>query len=117
MRKERNRVIWAPAARRDLLEIWDYFVSVASPEIADNLLREIQSTAGRLLIEPRSFAVRRDLMPDLPGGLRSVPVHPYMIFYRIEPLIDAEDKDVQIIRVLHERRDFSSVFKPGEPHQ
>ena len=117
MRKERNRVIWTPTARHDLLDIWDYFVSVASPEIADNLLREIHIVAGRLLMEPRMFAVRRDLMPNLPGGLRSMPVHPYAIFYRIEPLTDADDQDMHIIRVLHEQRDFSAVLQPEKRHQ
>jgi plasmid stabilization system protein ParE len=110
MANGRNRVLWALAARQDLIDIWRYFASVASPEVADNLLREIEHAAERLLISPEMFPVRRDLMPDLPDGLRSVPIHPYTMFYRIALLGDAKDTDVQIIRVLHERRDFLSTL-------
>ena len=52
------------------------------------------------------FRVRLDIMPDMLGELRSVPVHPYTIFYRMQPKIAYEGTDIQIIRVLHERRDF-----------
>jgi plasmid stabilization system protein ParE len=37
-------------------------------------------------------------------GLRSVLVHPYTIFFRVDGEI------VQIVRVLHERRDFAKAF-------
>src|SRR5437762_10414837 len=115
MERPRNRVVWAPAARRDLLDIWRYFAEVASPELADGLLRDIAFAADRLSTDPQMFRVRMDLMPDLPGGLRSVPVHPYTIFYRVQPTVDGDDKGVQIIRVLHERRDFPPILPHDEP--
>jgi plasmid stabilization system protein ParE len=36
--------------------------------------------------------------------MRSVPIHPYIVFYRIQG--DA----VEIVRVLHGRRDIASIF-------
>ena len=110
MAKPGKQLIWAPAARRDLIEIWHYFAGAASPDTADKLLSEIASAAERLLTEPRMFQLRFDVMSGLAGGLRSVAVHPYAIFYRMQPNIGADDEDVQIIRVLHERRDFPSIL-------
>ncbi len=40
-------------------------------------------------------------------GLRSVLVHPYTVFYRVT------NGGVEIVRVLHERRNFPEVFKKG----
>ncbi len=37
-------------------------------------------------------------------GLRSVLVHPYGIFYRVN------DDTVEVVRMLHERRDFASAL-------
>jgi len=51
---ERNsRVIWAPAAKRDLRDIWRYFVRVASPEVADRLLRDIRQASLRVALISR----------------------------------------------------------------
>ena len=36
--------------------------------------------------------------------LRAAPVHPYAVFYRIV------DGNVEIVRVLHEHRDFATIF-------
>ncbi|MBV8565619.1 MAG: type II toxin-antitoxin system RelE/ParE family toxin [Methylobacteriaceae bacterium] len=41
-------VTWAPRAKRDLRDIWGYYARVASPEIADKLLREISEAGERL---------------------------------------------------------------------
>jgi plasmid stabilization system protein ParE len=45
---KRRRVIWAPKARQDLREVWLYYARVASPEIADKLLRDIDGAGERL---------------------------------------------------------------------
>jgi len=73
---------------------------VASPEFADRLLREIDETGQRLADEALMWRSRDDILP----GLRSVLVHPYTVFYRVR------DDVVEIVRVLHERRDFADIF-------
>jgi toxin ParE1/3/4 len=73
---------------------------VAWGEIADKLLREISETAERLAEEALMWRTPDEITP----GLRSVRVQPYTIFYRVT------DGLVQIVRVLHERRDFAAVF-------
>jgi plasmid stabilization system protein ParE len=104
----RREVIWSPAAQQDLIEIWGYFARVASPATADRLVDEIEAAANRLVINPRMHHVRHDLIPDLPNELRSVPAHPYTLFYRMNPQSADGYEEIEILRVLHERRDFSS---------
>ena len=97
----RNRpVVWAPRAKRDLLDIWRYYARVASPEVADNILRGIERASEANGKNPLARRTRDDLMPDL----RSALVAPHTIFYRVR------NRDVEIVRVLHERRDFTAAF-------
>ena len=104
--RNRLRVVWSPAAKEDLITIWRYFERFASPEIADSVLHEIDRASERLIDHPLQWRLRMDIMPGLKGGLRSVLVHPYTIFYQLQL---AED-DIRIVRVLHERRDFREGF-------
>ena len=108
MEHARRDVIWSLAAQQDLIDIWGYFASVASPTTADRLVDEIEAAANRLVIDPRMHRVRHDLIPDLPGELRAVSAHPYTLFYRVNPQSAHEREEIEILRVLHERRDFSS---------
>lgn len=100
MPAEARRVVWAPRARRDLGDIWRYYARVASLETADKLLREIDATAHRLAENALRWRARDEIRP----GLRSALVHPYVVFYR------AENGIVQIVRVLHGRRNFAAIF-------
>jgi toxin ParE1/3/4 len=95
-----RRAVWAPAAKRDLRDIWRYYTRIASPDIADNLLREIGRAVERAGENPLAWRARDEVRP----GLRSVLAHPYTVFYRIR------DDAVEIARVLHERRDFPAAF-------
>jgi toxin ParE1/3/4 len=115
MEGKRNQITWSPAARRDVLDIWRYFARVVSPDSADKLLDEIQFALNRLIVDPRMYRVRSDVMPELPGGLRSAPVHPYAIFYRIDHSAPDGRMDVQIIRVLHQQRDLPTLLSDDKP--
>ena len=97
-------VVWAPKASQDLIRIWRYFARVASPEVADKLLRDINRAAARLGEFPFLGPAREEVLP----GIRSVPAHPYTVFYRVT------DVQVEIVRVLHERRDFAATLKKDE---
>lgn len=104
MARAARRIVWAPKARLDLLDVWRYFARVASPDIADKLLRELRSAADRLGERPLLGRAREEILP----GLRSVRVHPYAIFYRVT------DVAIEIVRVLHERRNFSTALTKNE---
>jgi len=109
--QHKGMIIWSPRAQEDLIEIWGYLLRVAGREIADRLLREIKSAADRVAaVDPRMHRVRSDIIRDLPGGLRSVSTHPYVLFYRINAESDGEG-DVEIIRVLHQHRDLPIVLR------
>jgi plasmid stabilization system protein ParE len=108
MEYARSDVVWSPAAQQDLIEIWGYFAGVASPATADRLIDEIEAAANRLVIDPRMHRVRHDLIPDLPGDIRAVPAHPYTLFYRVNPQSAHGYEAIEVLRILHQRRDFSS---------
>ena len=95
-----SRLSWAPRARQDLRDIYRYFAHLASPDVADQLLRDIARAAERLRSRPLLGRPRDEIL----SGLRSVRVHPYAIFYRIVA------GRVQVVRVLHERRNLPETF-------
>jgi plasmid stabilization system protein ParE len=68
MAAEHRRVVWAPRAKQDLREVWRYYARVASPDVADKLLRDISQAGERLKEEALMWRARDDVMP----GLRSV---------------------------------------------
>jgi toxin ParE1/3/4 len=100
MARKPRRVIWAPKAKQDLREVWRYYTRVASPDVADRLLRDISTTGERLADQALMWRARDDVMP----GLRSVAINPYIIFYRLS------DNAVEIARVVHGRRNLAAVF-------
>jgi toxin ParE1/3/4 len=97
-------VVWAPRAKQDLRDIWRYYIRAASPEIADRIVREIASSAARLGQNPLPGRDR----DELPPALRSLLVYPHTLFYRIEA------DTAQVARILHERRDFPTLFAADE---
>jgi toxin ParE1/3/4 len=99
-----KRLSWAPRAKEDLNNIWRYYARVASPEIAGKIVREIEHTALRLAERPHMGRPREEVWP----GLRGVLAQPYTVFYRVT------EAAIEVVRVLHERRDFPAVLKKDE---
>ena len=94
----------APQASADLDNI-SYYVAndSGSSEIADQVIDSI--TAWLFLLGGQPYLGRpRD--DDFGIGLRSFPVGEYVIVY----LVEDEDKDVLILRVVHGRRDMEELF-------
>ena len=95
-----RRIVWAPDARADLLEIWRHQADTASPDTADKVVRVIH-TASERLNRVRTPGRPRD---ELLAALRSVYARPYTVFFRLT------DDRIEIVRVLHERRDLLAQF-------
>jgi toxin ParE1/3/4 len=94
-------VLWSPAAQRDLLDIWAYFAKIANSfDAADALISDITMATSLIAENPQGWRERTELM----RGIRAVPIHPYLIFYRIA------DQMPEIVRVLHQRRDSASIL-------
>jgi toxin ParE1/3/4 len=100
-----NRIAWSPAAKRDLRNIWRYFTNVASIEVAERLLRDIAQASERVRERPLAWRTRDEVMP----GLRSILVHPFVLFYRVKPGI------VEVVRVVHQRRNLADVVSKSKP--
>jgi len=100
MPNRKRPISLSPEADEDLIEIWGYLAREASERVADRQLHEIDVACSRLNAWPYSRRKRDDLLP----GMRSVPVHSYVVFYRIR------DDAVEIVRVLHGRRDIAAIF-------
>jgi toxin ParE1/3/4 len=95
-----RRIIWSLPAERDLVEVWNYLYREASRDIADAQARKIRDRCALLRAHPLMGRPRDKLQP----GLRAVLVSPYIVFHRVM------DNDVQIVRVLHERRNIEAIF-------
>jgi toxin ParE1/3/4 len=92
----------APQAEEDLDSIW-YYVATdsASVEIADRL---VDSLTSRFLLLSRHPYVGRSRATEFGPGTRSLAVSEYVIVYTID------EDSVQILRVVHGRRDLESMF-------
>jgi plasmid stabilization system protein ParE len=90
-----KRLLWSPSSRLDLIEIYGYFSRVASDEVAEQLLLEIEAAVERLKKHPLIGTPRFEILPDL----RAAYTHPYTILYRLT------NEGVEISRVVHERRE------------
>ena len=96
----RRRLIWSVEAEQDLFDISAYLTARASAKIAERYLREIGRAAERARSRGLPGRTRHELMP----GMRSVLVHPYVIFFQVT------ESSIEIVRVLHQRRDLESIF-------
>ena len=100
----RYKVVIAPRARDDLIEIYDYIAQdslVGAQRWVGQLERAIESLSDT----PERVAVRDDLRP----GYRVLPVRSHLIFFRVV------GQEVRIARVINAARDIARAFddKPG----
>jgi toxin ParE1/3/4 len=100
-----RRLSWAPKAEEDLITIWHYYTRVGSPEVADQVLRDIRQAATRMSEQPFLLGRARD---EISPGLRSAQSQPYLIFYRVT------EQSVEIARVVHGRRNLRAIFPDSD---
>jgi plasmid stabilization system protein ParE len=70
-----SRLVWAPVAGQDLRDIWRYYARIASPDIADNLLREIGRAADRARENPLASRARDDVRHERRDFLTAFSTH------------------------------------------
>ena len=92
------RVHLGEIARRDVDLLWDYCFFEFGGTQADILLDRIYGTMKETT---GAFPDCGRLRPEFGRGVRSFPVLPYILFYRVEP------RRTTILRVLHGRRDLN----------
>jgi toxin ParE1/3/4 len=94
----------SPQAEDDLDSIWYYVATEsASVNIADRL---VDSLTRRFLLLSSHPYVGRSRATEFGPGMRSLAVSEYVIVYMIE------QDSVQVLRVVHGRRDLESIFSP-----
>jgi toxin ParE1/3/4 len=98
------RILRAPSARADLLDIWSYIARESSPAIADAFLARLY---GALEVVAQAPFIGRERV-EFPGSPRSVVVRPYIIFY--DPL--PEGDGIMLWRVLHGARRLDQLVEP-----
>jgi toxin ParE1/3/4 len=95
--------VLAPAARGDLVEIWDYYaIIVDNIEVADRIRDELFAAFGELAKTPGLGHYRSDLVAE---PLRFWRVREYLIIYR------SEKQPLEIARVLHGKRDVRALLE------
>ena len=91
------------AAEADLDEQWVYLAERSIPA-ANRIIRKITAQCDELANFPNLGRAR----PEFAGGLRSLPVDNYVIWYRV-----LADK-IEISRVLHGAADPTQIFAPAD---
>ena len=98
------RVSRRPLAAADILDIW-YYIAEDSFGEADRWVDRLDEKLHLLAMQPLMGRARDELL----AGLRSFPFGRYVIFYM------AVEDGVDVVRVLHSRRDVDLAF--GEDEQ
>jgi toxin ParE1/3/4 len=97
-----RRYVLAPEAAGDLAQIWRYIKEQSTIEIADRVESVIRDKIVFLAGNPSAGHWRKNLTNE---AVKFFPVYSYLIVYR------PESKPLQIVSVLHGRRDVEQILK------
>jgi plasmid stabilization system protein ParE len=98
----RRRYVLAPEAALDLVQIWRHIKNNASPEMADRVESVIREKIVYLAGRPGGGHWRKDLTEE---PVKFFSIYSYLIVYR------PETSPLQIVAILHGRRDVEEVLK------
>lgn len=98
----RVRYILAPEAAHDLIQIWRYIKKQSNAETADRVESAIRERIAFLAANPGAGHWRKDLTEQ---PVKFFPVYSYLIVYR------PEKRPLQIVSILHGRRDVERILK------
>jgi plasmid stabilization system protein ParE len=96
------RYVLAPQAALDLVEIWRYIKEQSTITLADRVDSTIRERMAFLAGAPCAGHSRKDLTEQ---NVKFFPVYSYLIVYR------AETDPLQIVSILHGRRDVEQILK------
>jgi antitoxin ParD1/3/4 len=102
----KSRYVLAPQAARDLVEIWRYIKRQSTLEMADHVESVIRDRFAFLAEKPSAGHWRKDLTAD---PVRFLAVYRYLIVYR------PQTRPLQIVAVLHGRRDVERLLTQRGP--
>jgi plasmid stabilization system protein ParE len=96
------RYVLAPQAALDLVEIWRYIKEQTGLTMADRVDSAILGKIAFLAGTPGAGHSRKDLTEE---DVKFFSVYSYLIVYR------ATTKPLQIVSILHGRRDLDQILK------
>lgn len=96
------RYVLAPQAALDLAEIWRYIKEQTSVTVANRVESAMRERIAFLAGTPGAGHRRKDLTDE---DVKFIPVYSYLIVYR------PETKPLQIVSILHGRRDVEQILK------
>ncbi|WP_310487516.1 type II toxin-antitoxin system RelE/ParE family toxin [Chamaesiphon sp. VAR_69_metabat_338] len=106
------QILFAQIAKQDLRDIWRGLAEYSGLSVVDSTLANIESKFRVLVQFPSSGRSRSvsvgESRDELLVGLRSYPAGDFVIFYQIL------ETTVEVVRVLHGRRDIDSIFDESE---
>ena len=97
-----RRYVLAPEAALDLVQIWRFIKNNASIQMADRVEPVIRDKIAYLARNQGGGHWRKDLTDE---RVRFFPIYSYLIVYR------PETNPLQVVAVLHGRRDVELVLK------
>lgn len=97
-------VVFSPAARQDLVDIWE-FVAGDDIDAADRLFERLMEACRRIGSMPAIGHERPDLTS---AEVRFWPVRSYLIVYR------AGEDEVEVVRILSGYRDVAALLDDAE---
>jgi toxin ParE1/3/4 len=97
-----GRYVLAPEAALDLVQIWRYLKKQSSVETADRVESVIRDKIVFLAANAGAGHWRKNLTEE---AVKFFPVYSYLIVYR------PETKPLQIVCILHGRRDVEQLLK------
>jgi len=92
----------APAARRDLDEIWLYVAHESGSE--DAATRVVEHIVEKFAMFVRFPFIGRDIGAEMHPDVRTFPADRYVIFYR------PTESEIRVLRVIHAARDAVADF-------
>jgi toxin ParE1/3/4 len=96
------RYVLAPEAAFDLVQIWRHIKEQSSLAVADHVESVIREKIVLLAQVPGAGHRRNDLTDE---NVKFFPVYSYLIVYR------PETQPLQIVSILHGRRDVEQILK------
>jgi toxin ParE1/3/4 len=101
-----RRLVYSSAARRSLGELLEYLtIEMGAEALASPIVDRIRTKCVALVSLPTVLGRPRD---DLSPGLRSFPFRGFVIFIRYS------DETLEIVDILHSRRDPDAVMGESE---
>lgn len=97
-----SRYVLAPEAAQDLVDIWRYVKEQSNVAISDRVEHTIRERIAFISGNPGAGHWRRDLTGE---QVKFFSVYSYLIVYR------PETKPLQVVSVLHGRRDVERILK------